>query len=98
MIEVYYAQTRKYLKHKRSADEVIESVQQGRLETPNVEINVKCWHPHKQKGSVITLEKDITLPIVRCVDASGDLDVSVFTFNSLIRVSFLIWLCTVYIS
>ncbi len=85
MTEVYYTQTRTYLKHIKSSEEVMQMIQYGKTAIPSVTLNVKCWHDAKRP--VVTVNKHVKVSITRCVDASGELDPNVFTPGTFTRVS-----------
>ncbi len=92
IIMVLYSATShtwQFMKYKLSSGEVLESIQQNRKAFPSIQYEVKCSHVTSSSRTVkdvVSFHTFIDIPIVNCVDASGDLNPSIFHPGMLTRV------------
>ncbi len=75
-----------FLKDKKTATEALNNIQNGRLAMPYVTIKITCAD-YNRSGKGVSLERCVDIPIVRCVDASGDINPTVFQQGQFTRVS-----------
>ena len=79
--------TRKFLDNVRSSEVMVDFIEHGRQMAPKIKIIAECWHRHRQFGKVVSFEKTVSVPVVACIDVSGQLDHSAFKPGKITRVS-----------
>lgn len=67
-----------FLKKRKSLEDILLCIQQGRGTMPNVLFRVQCHNYKTPQGKRISFEKYVNIPVLQCVDASGDLDPNLF--------------------
>ncbi len=86
LVRSILSDTLMFIKDKKTVEQALNNISNGRLAIPYVTIKVTCADYNKS-GKGVSLERCVDIPIARCVDASGDINPMVFQQGQFTRVS-----------
>ncbi len=78
MYEAVGSYTLMFMETRISVEDVMISIHKGRKSKPKLQLEVQCYHVEHHQGKIVTMEKYLDIPVEQCVDASGDIDSSLF--------------------